>query len=108
MEILWREGKATADQVRQALEPGRALKDPTVRTILRRLEDKGYAGHVEDGRAFLYSPAVEQESVAARALRQIIDTFFGGKVEEMVVGMVAHEVIDREELKRLAARLEKE
>lgn len=108
MEILWREGKATADQVRLALEPKRQLKDPTVRTILRRLEEKGYAKHDEEGRAFVYSPSVGQENVAARALRQIIDTFFGGKVEQMVVGMVENEVIDREELKRLAARLEKE
>jgi predicted transcriptional regulator len=108
MEILWREGKATADQVRLALEPKRQLKDATVRTILRRLEEKGYSGHSEEGRAFVYAPKVGQENVAARALRQIIDTFFGGDAEQMVVGMVENEVLDREELKRLAARLEKE
>jgi predicted transcriptional regulator len=108
MEILWREGKATADRIRLSLEPRRQLKDATVRTILRRLEEKGYARHDEEGRAFVYSPRVGQENVAARALRQIIDTFFGGDVEQMVVGMVESEVIDREELKRLAARLEKE
>lgn len=107
MQILWREGRATADGVRLALAPERELKDATVRTVLRRLEEKGYARHVEEGRAYVYSPAVKQESVAARALRQILDTFFGGNVEEMVVGMVENEVIDRAELKRLAARLER-
>jgi predicted transcriptional regulator len=108
MDILWREGQATADQVRLALEPSRPLKDATIRTVLRRLEEKGYARHSDEGRAFVYSPAVRSENVAVRALRQIVDNFFGGKVEDMVVGMVEHEVIDRAELKRLAAKLEKE
>lgn len=108
MEVLWRKRRATAESVRLALEPKRMLKDATVRTVLRRLEEKGYVRHLEEGRAYVYSPAVRQESVAARALRQILDTFFGGNVEEMVVGMVENEVIDRGELKRLAARLERE
>jgi len=44
-------------------------------------------------------------NVAARAVRQIIDRFCGGSVEELLVGMVANQVVDERELERLAQRI---
>ena len=42
MEILWKQGSGTAEQIREALAPRHVLKDSTVRTVLRRLQEKGY------------------------------------------------------------------
>jgi predicted transcriptional regulator len=98
--IIWRRGPVTADQVREALD--RPLKDSTVRTILRRLEEKGYLVHTVDDRTFIYRPAESRQRVAGRAAKRIIDWFCEGSVETMLVGMVDSKVLDRSELQRLA------
>lgn len=106
MDFLWARGPASAEQVREGLKETHAMKDATARTILRRLEEKGYATHVEEGRTYIYSGAEQPERVAMGAIRQIIDRFWGGSAEALVTGMVEQEVIDPAELRALAAKLE--
>jgi predicted transcriptional regulator len=107
LDILWAGGPATADAVRDRLAVSRPLKDATVRTLLRRLEEKGYVAHREEGRVFVYTVVEKPRSVAVRALRQLLDRFCNGSVEELVTGMVEHEVIEPRELRELARRLER-
>ena len=101
--IVWRLGSATADQVREELD--RRLKDSTVRTVLRRLEEKGYLTHGVEDRAFLYRPAESRQRVAGRAAKRIVDWFCEGSVEALLVGLVDSKVLDRAELQRLAERI---
>jgi predicted transcriptional regulator len=108
LDYLWAHGPSTAEAVRTGLAPRRVLKDPTIRTLLRRLERKGFIAHREQGRAYIYSVREKRRSVAVRALRQLVDRFCNGSVEELVTGMVEHEVIAPAELRRLARRLERE
>ena len=105
MQFLWAHGPASAEQVGEALAPRRPLKDSTVRTILRRLEAKGYLAHRVEGRTFIYTGLEAPQNVAAGAVRQIIDRFCGGSVEQLLVGMVNNDVIDERELQRLAQRI---
>lgn len=101
--IVWRQGSVTADQVREGLD--RPLKDSTVRTVLRRLEEKGYLTHLVDDRTFVYRPAESRQRVAGRAAKRIVDWFCEGSVETLLVGMVDSKVLDRAELRRLADRI---
>jgi BlaI family transcriptional regulator, penicillinase repressor len=103
LSIVWRLGSATAEQVREDLD--RPLKDSTVRTVLRRLEEKGYVEHTVDSRTFLYRPAESRQRVAGRAVQRIVDWFCEGSVEELLVGMVDSKILDRAELQRLADRI---
>ena len=103
LQIVWRLGSVTADQAREEL--GRDLKDSTVRTVLRRLEEKGYLTHSVDDRTFLYRPAQSRQRVAGRAAKRIADWFCDGSVEALLVGMVDSKVLDRAELRRLAERI---
>jgi predicted transcriptional regulator len=105
MEFLWSHGPSSAEVVRESLASKHAMKDATARTILRRLEEKGYVRHRVDGRTYIYSVAEKAENVAVRAVRQIIDRFCGGSVEQLLVGMVDHEVIDGQELQELAEKI---
>jgi BlaI family transcriptional regulator, penicillinase repressor len=109
MHVLWERGAATADDVRTALaaaiSTGQPLKDSTVRTILRRLEAKGYAAHTSDGRTYVYSPRIDSRRVAADAVRGIIDRFCEGSVENLLVGMVDGELVSPQKLKQLADRI---
>lgn len=101
--IVWRKGAITAEQVRDELD--RPLKDSTVRTVLRRLEEKGYLAHSVENRTFLYRPAETQQRVAGRAAQRVADWFCGGSVEALLVGMVDSRVLNRAELQRLAERI---
>ena len=103
LSIVWRTGNITAEQVREQLE--RPLKDSTVRTVLRRLEEKGYVAHTIENRTFFYQPAESRQRVAGRAVQRIVDWFCEGSVEELLVGMVDSKVLDRAELQRLADRI---
>jgi predicted transcriptional regulator len=101
--IVWRRGSVTADQVREQLD--RPLKDSTVRTVLRRLEEKGYLAHNIDDRAFIYRPVQSQQRVAGRAVKRIVDWFCEGSVEALLVGMVDSRMLGQAELQRLAERI---
>ena len=103
LSIVWHLGSVTAEQVREELD--RPLKDSTVRTVLRRLEEKGYLAHSVENRTFLYRPAESRQRVAGRAVKRIVDWFCEGSVEALLVGMVDSKVLDRAELQRLAARI---
>jgi BlaI family transcriptional regulator, penicillinase repressor len=103
LTIVWRLGNVTAEQVREGLE--RPLKDSTIRTVLRRLEEKGYLAHQTENRTFVYRPAESRQKVAGRAVKRIVDWFCDGSVEALLVGMVDSKVLDRGELKRLAERI---
>ena len=103
LSIVWRIGSITAEQVRDELD--RPLKDSTVRTVLRRLEEKGYLAHSTENRTFIYRPAESRQKVAGRAVKRIVDWFCEGSVEALLVGMVDSKVLDRAELQRLAERI---
>ena len=103
LSIVWRSGNVTAEQVREHLD--RPLKDSTVRTVLRRLEEKGYLAHTIENRTFFYQPAESRQRVAGRAVQRIVDWFCEGSVEELLVGLVDSKVLDRAELQRLADRI---
>ena len=105
MDFLWSHGPASAEQVREALAPSRPMKDSTVRTILHRLEEKGYLTHRTEGRTYIYTGVEPPQDVAASAVRQIIDRFCGGSVEQLLVGLVNNDIVDERELQRLAQRI---
>jgi len=107
LSIVWRLGSATAERVREDLAPQRKLKESTVRTLLSRLENKGYLKHKVEGRAYVYESVGEPQGFAIRAVRQIIDRFCGGSAEQLIAGMVDNEVVDAEQLRRLANEIEK-
>jgi BlaI family transcriptional regulator, penicillinase repressor len=105
MRIIWTLGPVGSERIRDVLAPARPLKDSTIRTVLRRLQEKGYVKHEVHGRTFIYSGVEPPRNVAVRAVRQIIDKFCGGSLEQLLVGMVENKVVDRAELQELARKL---
>ena len=103
MHAVWTGGPSSVEAVHQVVSQKRDLKEATIRTILRRLEQKGYLDHDADGRAYIYRAVEHPRSLAARAVRQIIDRFCRGSVEELVSGMVDANVLSQIELEALEA-----
>jgi BlaI family penicillinase repressor len=101
MQVVWESGPCSVDVVYQAISRKRSLKEATVRTLLRRLEVKGYLKHEEEGRAYVYRAVEPARNLAARAVRQIVDKFCRGSVEDLVSGMVDAKVLSKGEMDRL-------
>ena len=103
MQLVWEHGPVTAETVREKLS--RPLKESTVRTVLRRLEEKGYTTHTVDGRTYVYTAAEPRARVAAKAVQRIVDWFCDGSVEEVLVGMVDNAMLDQRQLQMLADQI---
>lgn len=102
LDVLWSAGEATAERVRAGLLPVHPLKDSSVRTVLRRLEARGYLSHRIEGKTFVYRAELPPERIAASAVRGIIERFWAGSTEQFLVGMVDEQVLSVEQLERLA------
>ena len=107
MDILFRLGRATADEVMRELSGNPSYS--TVRTQLRVLEQKGHVRHEEAGRRFVYMPVVRRNAVRKSALRHVVDTFFDGSVEKVVAALLGGEAarVPDDELKRILDMVEK-
>jgi BlaI family transcriptional regulator, penicillinase repressor len=105
LDFIWKQGSATAEQVREGLLPAHSLKDPTVRTLLRRLEARGFVTHSIEGKLFVYQARVAQRRVAARAVQHIIERFCSGSADQFLAGMVDEKVLTLEQIARLARKV---
>lgn len=101
MDYVWSNGPCSSEHCREALAEARPMKESTIRTVLRRLEEKGYVTHELSGRTFIYRAAEARQNVAVRAVKNIIDKFCGGSAEELVIGLVDNQVLDPKQLERL-------
>jgi predicted transcriptional regulator len=107
MDALYKLGKASAAQIQAA------LPDPptttAIRTLLTILEKKGHIRHKVDGPRYVYEPRVAREKMAQRAVKSVLQTFFGNSVEGVVAALLNQQdkKLSREELDRLARLIEK-
>jgi len=101
MQAVWRIAPCTVESVHEIVSRKHKLKEASTRTLLRRLEKKGYLTHDSDGRAYVYRAAEPARNIAARAVKQIIDRFCRGSVEELVSGMVESKVLSEREMIQL-------
>src|ERR1043166_6092078 len=88
MAVLWSRGPSTVAEVRERLSD--ELAHNTVQTILRILEDKGYVGHTEEGRAHRFHARVKREIAGQAATSRVVEKLFGG-VADHTVGERAHD-----------------
>ena len=107
MDVLFRLGRATADEIRREL-PG-APSDSTVRTQLRVLEEKGHVQHSEEELRYVYEPLVARKDVRHTALSHVVNTFFEGSAQKVVAALLGREKgrISADELARIAELVEK-
>jgi BlaI family transcriptional regulator, penicillinase repressor len=105
MQLIWAAGRTTAEAVREGLP--RRLKESTVRTVLKRLEEKGYVAHAVEGRTYVFEATRARQQVAAGAVRRIVDRFCNGSVEEVLVGMMDAQMFTRRQLDALREKIGK-
>lgn len=103
LQLVWSHGPVSAENIREQLD--KPLKDSTVRTVLSRLEEKGYLRHKVENRTYIYEAAEAPQRVAARAVKQIVDWICNGSVEDLLVGMVDTKALGQDQLERLTKKI---
>jgi BlaI family transcriptional regulator, penicillinase repressor len=104
MHVLWDRGSGTVQEVRDALTDEMAYT--TVLTVLRRLEEKGYVAHEEEGRAHRYVPIIKRQDARRSALDRLTKRLFEGSPELLLTQLVSQKKLSPEERKRLRKLLE--
>jgi BlaI family penicillinase repressor len=105
LAILWQHGEMTAFAVRQQV--ARDLKDATIRTVLRRLEEKDYVTHSVVNGTFIYRARETPEKAAASAVHEIVHRYCGGSLERVLVALVDAGLASPDQLKQLAGKLKR-
>src|SRR5438132_3349836 len=96
MEVSWARGSATVAEVVEALKSKDAYT--TILTLMRILKAKGYLSSRKEGRAFVFVPRVDRQTVARKAVHQLLSKFFAGSPTELVLAFLREEELTPEEL----------
>jgi BlaI family penicillinase repressor len=99
------ENRASAEQIRARLV--NPPSDSSVRVMLARLEKKGLLKHQQDGLKFLYSATISPATAKRTALQQVMHTFFGGSLKQMMTALVTDGSWSDEDLDRLRAEIDR-
>ena len=106
MEVLWAANDPlTSADVAERLEAQRGWSMATVKTMLGRLAAKGAISHREDGRRFLYSPAIEREAYVGSESRRFVDRLFGGRLSPLVARLAEEDALDAKDIAEIEALL---
>jgi BlaI family transcriptional regulator, penicillinase repressor len=105
MEVLWRESPLTAAEVATRAPAEKAWNIRTVKTLLARLLAKGALAHEEEGRRYLYRPAVARADYVAEESARLIDRMFGGKVTPLVAQLAARDKLSEADIAEIEALL---
>src|SRR5437867_8607023 len=89
MEVIWARGSATVAEVVEALDGRDAYT--TILTLMRILKVKGYLSFRKEGRAHVFAPRVDRETVARKAVHQLLAKFFAGSPSELVLSFLREE-----------------
>ena len=105
MEVLWDAAPLTAAEVAERVPAERGWSIRTVKTMLSRLLAKGVLTHEEDGRRYLYRPAVRREDYVQQESRRLIDRMFGGRLTPLVAHLAQRDQLSKGDIEEIEALL---
>lgn len=103
MEVVWARGSATVSEVVEAFKGKHAYT--TILTLMRILKAKGYLSTRKEGRAFMFVPKVDRDTVARKAVDQLLAKFFSGSPTELVLSFLEEEELTPAELEVIKRKI---
>ncbi len=100
LDILWEESPLTAAQIVERCEKSNPWSDKTIKTFLRRLQDKG-AVIAQKGDVYRYFPALTKEQAALGKARQVVDDMFEGSYWQMTAQFVKNGELSDDDIRSL-------
>ncbi len=107
MQIVWERGEVSAAEVVSLLEQRRSISRNTVRTLIERMEEKGWLIHRVVGRTFRYTAARKRQDSIGQKVRDVVETVCGGSPEALVSALIDYRGLDADELERIRRILQR-
>jgi predicted transcriptional regulator len=107
MNIIWRFGPCSVQQVLEQLLPTRELAYTSVSTIVRILEQKGYVTSSKEGRGHLYEAAVSKEEYQRSTVQRMVTSVFDNTPALLVRRLLDTQSLTSEDLAEIRALLRK-
>jgi len=105
MEVLWKDAPLTASEVAERVPAERGWSIRTVKTMLARLLAKNILTHEEDGRRYLYKPAIARADYVAQESGRLIDRMFGGRITPLVAHLAERDRLSDADIAEIEALL---
>ncbi len=111
VEIVWELGEASVHDVLARMPRGRKPAYTTILTVMQKLEKAGWLAHRQQGRSYVYFPAVSRADAGSRSLRATLRQLFKGDIRAFMQQLIAEDSLsqaDLVELRRMIDRKRKE
>ena len=106
LETVWDLGEASVHQVRERLNGRRRLAYTTVLTVMQKLEKAGWLEHRNEGKSYVYTPALSREEAGAGSVRGFVKRVFEGDAMTLFQHLIRESDLSDEELNELRAMIE--
>ena len=105
MNVIWRMGPCTVNQIVEALREQRELAYTSVSTIVRILEQKGFVSSTREGRGHVYAPLVSKQDYQAQTINRVVSNVFDGAPSLLVQRLLDSENLGADELEKIRTLL---
>jgi len=106
MEIIWDAGEVSVQEVTRRLNKERPVARNTVRTLMERMEAKGWLNHRSEGRSFVYSATVPREESLGQRVSDMVEKACGGNPEKLMMALLDYRGLSDEEAGRIRKMLD--
>jgi len=106
MELVWDNAESTVLEITQLINQRRPVARNTVRTLMERMEEKGWLTHRVEGRSYVYCALVPREESLGQRVLDIVDKACGGNPEKLMMALLEYRGLSTEEAKRIRVMLD--
>ncbi len=106
MELVWDKKEAGVQEITSTLNQARVVARSTVRTLMERMEEKGWLTHRVEGRSFIYAPTVPREESLGQRVLDMVDKACGGTPEKLMMALLQYRGLSDDEAKRIRVMLD--
>jgi len=101
MKVMWKHGPMAAGEIYDHLAAEQDWAYSTVKTLVRRLTEKGWLSYQRVGNSFLYRAAVPQKKAVRSAIREFSDRVLNGVLSPFVAYYAEQENLSEDDLEQL-------
>ncbi len=106
MELIWDNTESSVLEITEKLNTRRPVARNTVRTLMERMEEKGWLAHRVEGRSYVYAALVPREESLGQRVLEMVDKACGGNPEKLMMALLQYRGLSEEEAKRIRVMLD--
>ena len=107
MNLIWSSSPIEAAEVINEIAAANGWSSATVKTMLHRLVRKGALATEQNGKKYLYTPAVRRDSCVRQASRSFLERVFGGDATPALIHFVKTAKLTDKDVEQIRAMLDK-